>query len=172
MSSFEALQILVVEDNAHMRVIVSAVLQGLGVRTVREARDGVEALSTLASHPVDIALVDFLMVPMDGVAFTRTIRTSPESPNIYLPIVMMTGHSERSRVCEARDAGVTEFIAKPLTARALAMRINSVVARPRAFVRAGGYFGPDRRRRADPRHLGPWRRAEDVQVDTGALALD
>lgn len=172
LSGLEALQVLTVEDNAHMRAIIGAVLQGLGLKDVREARDGEAAMALLREHPVDIALVDFLMKPMDGVQFTRMIRTSPDSPNVYLPIIMMTGHSERSRVCEARDAGVTEFVTKPLTARALALRISAVVHRPRPFVRTGSYFGPDRRRRDDPRYAGHGRRMGDVTVSEEALALD
>lgn len=172
LSGIEALQVLTVEDNAHMRAIIGAVLQGLGLKEVREARDGEAALAMLHAHPVDIALVDFLMTPMDGVQFTRMIRTSPDSPNVYLPIIMMTGHSERSRVCEARDAGVTEFVTKPLTARALALRISAVVHRPRPFVRTASYFGPDRRRRDDPRYAQYGRRAGDVKVDDEAFALD
>ena len=171
-TGLEALRILTVEDNAHMRVIVHTVLQGLGVRTIREARDGEHALSLLREQRFDIALVDFLMQPMDGVIFTRTIRSDPDSPNVYLPIIMMTGHSVRSRVCEARDAGVTEFVTKPLTARALALRINVVVHRPRPFVRTATYFGPDRRRRDDPRYVGHGRRAGDVKTPQDALALD
>jgi hypothetical protein len=74
---------------------------------------------------------------------------------------MMTGHSAVVRVMEARDAGVTEFIAKPLSAKTLLNRLNSVLYQPRAFVRTQTYFGPDRRRRADPAHRGPWRRFDD-----------
>jgi DNA-binding response OmpR family regulator len=66
------------------------------------------------------------------------------------------------RVVEARDAGVTEFIAKPLSARTLLNRLNAVIYHPRAFVRTPSYFGPDRRRRADPAHKGPWRRFDDA----------
>ncbi len=172
LSGLEALQVLTVEDNAHMRAIVGALLQGLGLKDVRHARDGEQALEILGEHPVDIALVDFQMAPMDGVSFTRLIRTGEASPNIYLPIIMMTGHSQRSRVCEARDAGVTEFVAKPLTARALALRIGAVIHRPRPFVRTASYFGPDRRRRDDPRHASLGRRAGDVKAPEEALALD
>ena len=81
---------------------------------------------------------------------------------------VITGHSERWRVMEARDAGVTEFIAKPLTAKAVIDRVNAVIFRPRPFIRTPTFFGPDRRRRADPTYQGPWRRA----ADGGSYALD
>ena len=76
---------------------------------------------------------------------------------------MITGHTERHRVEAARDAGVTEFLAKPITAAHLFSRIAEIVERPRAFVRCESYFGPDRRRRQIDDYAGPWRRAEDFQ---------
>ena len=157
----QALRVLLVDDNPHMRAIVFAMLQGLGVRELLQAKDGAEAMEVMRREPVDIVLVDFLMQPVDGVHFTRELRNSPMSPDIYAPVIMMTGHSERSRVEEARDAGVTEFVVKPLTLRALIGRLEAVIQRPRPFVRTQAYFGPDRRRRMDPDHPGPWRRAAD-----------
>ena len=62
---------------------------------------------------------------------------------------------------EARDVGVNEFLSKPVTARGVLERIAQVVDNPRAFVRTPAYFGPDRRRRADPNYTGPKRRASD-----------
>jgi DNA-binding response OmpR family regulator len=81
---------------------------------------------------------------------------------------MVTGHTERQRVEAARDAGVTEFLAKPITSQNILLRIAEIVDRPRPFVRCDGYFGPDRRRRRDDSHTGPWRRSDD-QADSIAL---
>ena len=170
MSGFESLRVLMVDDNQHMRAIVTAVLAGVGVKQVRETRDGTEALEALRDWPADLALVDFQMSPMDGVEFTRTVRNAADSKNPYLPIIMMTGHSEKSRVFDARDAGVTEFVAKPLTAKAVLDRINAVIYRPRPFVRTASYFGPDRRRKDDPGFAGPWRRSTDQSVAGKAAA--
>lgn len=161
MSSLQALQILLVDDNQHMRAITSAVLQSAGVRRVREAPDGAAALEILREHAIDLAIVDFNMFPLDGVEFTRLVRNSPDSVNPYLPIIMMTGHSEKARVYEARDAGVTEFVVKPITAKAILDRIHAVIFRPRPFVKTDGYFGPDRRRTSATNYRGPMRRASD-----------
>jgi CheY-like chemotaxis protein len=161
MGGLENIRILLVDDNQHMRAIVSTVLTGVGVRYVRETRDGAEALAAMRDWPADVAIVDYQMFPIDGVEFTRIVRNAPDSRNPYLPIVMMTGHSEKSRVLDARDAGVTEFVAKPLTARSILERLQAVIYHPRPFVRSAHYFGPDRRRRDDPSFEGPWRRAAD-----------
>ncbi|MDI1326821.1 MAG: response regulator [Brevundimonas sp.] len=161
MASLSALKILVVDDNAHMRTITSAVLQSAGIRLVREAADGGAALEILRDYAADLVIVDFRMFPLDGVEFTRLVRNSPDTANPYLPIIMMTGHSEKSRICEARDAGVTEFVVKPITAKAILDRIQAVIFQPRPFVKTEDYFGPDRRRRDAPNYKGPMRRAVD-----------
>ncbi len=156
-----AMRVLLVDDNQHMRAIVSAVLAGVGVTNVRECWDGAQALVALRNWPADVAIVDFQMSPVDGVQFTRLVRNAADSPNPFLPVIMLTGYAERAKVEEARDAGVTEFIVKPVTARAVLDRLNNVINRPRPFVRTEEYFGPDRRRRQDPAYTGPWRRKDD-----------
>jgi CheY-like chemotaxis protein len=165
-TGLESLRVLLVDDNQHMRAIVMTVLHGVGVGQVKEARDGSEALEMLRDFPADMAIVDFQMFPIDGVEFTRLVRNSSDSANPYLPIVMMTGHSEKSRVMEARDAGVTEFVAKPVTAKAVLDRINAVIFHPRPFIKSPDYFGPERRRRQDPTYPGPWRRSTDENKAT------
>ena len=168
MSSLKSLNVLLVDDNQNMRAIAAAVLHSADIRNVHEAAEGATAFSLLRQHPIDLAIVDFNMFPLDGVEFTRLVRTGADSPNIYLPIIMMTGHSERSRVYEARDAGVTEFIVKPLTAKAVLDRINAVIMRPRAFIKTDDYVGPCRRRRETPDYSGPFRRASDASRSNAA----
>ncbi len=143
-AAMEDLNVLLVDDNPHMRAILATILRGVGLTRVREADDGEQALAILADWPADIAIVDFLMDKVDGVEFTRRVRNHPASRNPYLPIIMMTGFAERPRVEEARDAGVTEFLVKPVTAQRVIDRLNAVICHPRPFVRSPGYFGPRR----------------------------
>jgi two-component system, chemotaxis family, chemotaxis protein CheY len=158
-TGLEALRVLLADDNPHMREIVGVLLDNFGIKNIRSVEDGSRAMIELRNWEADLAIVDFKMAPVDGVTFTRLIRSSPESRNPYLPIIMMTGHSARARVFEARDAGVNEFVVKPVNARTLLDRIMAVIYRPRPFVRTKDYFGPERRRRADPDYQGPLRRA-------------
>jgi len=155
------LRVLVVDDSKNMRLIVRTVLNALGVQSVREAGDGQAGLNELRASPIDVAIVDWMMEPMDGIEFVHQVRTAEDSPNPFLPIIMMTGHTERHRIFKARDAGITEFLAKPVNAKTLLLRITNIIEQPRPFVRAKGYFGPNRRRRnAD--HNGPERRGAAV----------
>lgn len=162
-ATFDTLKALIVEDNAHMRLLLRELLVAAGIRDVTEASHGGAAVNLLRDRKCDLVLSDLAMGPMDGIAFTRHVRTHESSPNPFVPIIMITGHTGKHRVEEARDAGVTEFLAKPITAAGLYARIAEIVERPRAFVRTDAYFGPDRRRKAMDIYTGPWRRHDDYQ---------
>ena len=161
--AFEHLKILIVEDNQHMRTLLRGLLNSVGIREIVEANNGASALDALREKKCDLILSDLSMAPMNGLEFSRKVRTGDHSPNPFVPIIMITGHTERARVEAARDAGVTEFLAKPITAHSLFSRIAEIVERPRAFVRCEAYFGPDRRRKTLDSYAGPWRRHDDFQ---------
>lgn len=167
--NLERLNFLIVDDNKHMRALVKTILHALGAKNCMEAGDGADAFKELRHFPADIIICDWNMSPLDGLDFVRLVRTGKDSPNPFVPIILLTGHTEMHRVVEARDAGVHEFLAKPISARALYSRIRAIIERPRPFVRTVHYFGPDRRRKANPSYKGPERRkveAESVEGDT------
>jgi two-component system, chemotaxis family, chemotaxis protein CheY len=161
---FDLLKILLVDDNQHMRMLLTEILRALGVRQIFEALDGAEALQLMRDVEMDLVMTDLTMGPLDGIDFVNLLRNSPDSPGPFTPVIMITGHSTMRRVAEARDAGVNEFLAKPVTARGVIHRINLLIEHPRPFIRCAGYFGPDRRRRQDPAFTGPYRRQGDPGV--------
>lgn len=140
------LRVLIVDDSHHMRLILRQVLRSLGMRAVTEAADGTSALAAFRDSQADIIITDWEMEPMDGVKFTRSIRTADDSPNPYVPIIMLTGYAEIQRVHVARDAGINEYLAKPISARRLYGRLVNAVEHVRQFVRSASYAGPCRRR--------------------------
>lgn len=179
--SLDRLNFLIVDDNKHMRALVKTILHALGAKQVTEAADGADAFKELRHFPADIIICDWNMSPLDGLDFVRLVRTGKDSPNPFVPIIMLTGHTEMHRVVEARDAGVHEFLAKPISAKSLYSRIKSIIDRPRPFVRTKTYFGPDRRRRQIA-WKGPDRRkagretaaksAQPVEADAAGLSQD
>ena len=157
---FDRLKILVVDDNQHMRKLVVAILQAFGVTQILEASNGIRALTVMREENPDAVILDWMMDEMNGIEFTKEVRTSATSPNPYVPIIMLTGHTSADCVQQARDAGINEFLAKPVSVKAMLARLTAVIEYPRPFVRTGGYFGPCRRRRNSDEYTGPERRAE------------
>ncbi len=155
---FNRLRILVIDDNTHMRRIVRTLLHGFGAREVYETEDGAAGLEAFTHYSPDIVITDWSMPIFDGLELTQMIRQPGANANPYVPIIMLTGHSEKKRVVQARDAGVTEFLAKPISAKSLYQRVLNIVANPRPFIKSKGYFGPDRRRSTSPAYIGPERR--------------
>lgn len=159
--AMDSVTALVLDDNAHMRGLLRTILTGFGMRQIDEAADCNEAFGIVAAGSIDIAFVDFKLEGPTGIDFCRQIRRAAASPNPFLPIVMVSAYSERSRVIDAVNAGIDEFLVKPIRAVDVANRVNAVIERRRSFVDVPAYFGPDRRRRDDPRFKGPWRRSSD-----------
>jgi CheY-like chemotaxis protein len=155
---FDRLKILVVDDNQHMRKLVVTILQAFGAIQIFEAPNGERAWAQLREINPDVVLLDWQMDGMSGVEFAHLVRTSPQSPNPFLPIIMLTGHTHVDHVRQARDAGVNEFLAKPVSVKAVFTRLVSVIEHPRPFVRTKTYFGPCRRRRGSDEYRGPERR--------------
>jgi two-component system, chemotaxis family, chemotaxis protein CheY len=153
---------LIIDDNGHMRTILATILRSFGCQSIIECPDGAEALGILKSSFVDVILLDISMKPIDGVEFSTMLRRDKEHPARRTPIVMVSGHTERTRIMAARDAGVNEFVAKPVNAASLYERIRAALDHPRPWIETRGYVGPCRRRKADTRYSGPMRRASDA----------
>jgi len=162
-----ALSILVVDDNEQMRTIIGTVLSAAGVGRLYYAADGRAGLDSLATYDIDVAYVDYEMPVMNGLDFIARARAQGGETRLT-PIIMLTGHSDMMRLSAARDRGVNEFLAKPVTARNILLRLESVIMRPRPYIDAPDFFGPDRRRRQIPGYRGPLRRAADNE---GVLEL-
>lgn len=158
---FDRLRILVVDDNQHMRKLVVTILQAFGCTQIVEAVDGEHAWSCLEDANPDVILLDWQMSGMTGLEFVKKVRTDPDSPNPFVPVVMLTGHTHIDHVRMARDAGANEFLAKPVSVKAVLSRLMAVIEHPRPFVRSKRYFGPCRRRRPMDDYRGPERRGAD-----------
>jgi CheY-like chemotaxis protein len=155
---FEEVKALVVDDNRFVLTVLSTTLRGLGVGKVLTAENGEEAIKLLqlgasfATTDIDMIFSDHGMAPVSGMELLEWVR-SQESDNLrFVPFIMMNGEADRRAVLEARDKGVTEYLAKPFSVNSIAERLLAVIDRPRPFVRAPRYFGPDRRRQILPYH--------------------
>ena len=167
--SLDQVNVLIVDDNAHMRNLLSEILRALGAHKIFSAADVSQAYHELALNPIDVAFVDWEMPPDSGLDFVKRIRLSEDSPNPYVPIIMLTANNEMAHVMAARDAGIHEFLVKPVSPRSVYGRLLSVLHSPRPFVRNGDYFGPDRRRR-DSGSGGEGKRETDREPEVAGEA--
>lgn len=140
------LRFLLVDDHPQIRLLVRTILHALGARDMIEASDGGEGLNMMASSQPDIVITDWAMEPMSGVEMVKNIRQSDNNAIKYVPVIMLTGFSERGRIMAARDSGINEYLLKPVSPTSLYSRIRAVIEEPRRFVKTSAYFGPDRRR--------------------------
>jgi len=144
------LVVMIVDDNDHMRRLLRSILEALSISQVREAANGMVALNDSKLMVPDVIITDIMMEPLNGLEFTRMLRDDPSHPATRVPVLMVTGFSEKQHVEAARDAGVTEFLAKPVTVKGVGARLESLLNNPRRFIRSQSFSGPDRRRRQLP----------------------
>ncbi len=148
--SFERLSVLVVEDNTYVRNILQDLLTQLKfgkVVTATDGADAIEFLKTMQNRCVDIIISDYLMSPIDGLLLLRWVRASKDSPNRFIPFIMLSGAADYEYVSAARNMGASEFLAKPFSSMAVSKHILEVIDFPRQFITTQSYYGPDRRRK-------------------------
>ena len=146
-----SLGVLVVDDSQYMRKIVRNLLLNVGVKEVFEASDGVAGLEAIRTIEPDIVVLDWGLPLLNGAELVRIVRSPDVFPVPHVPIIMLSSHADRSRVIEASQIGVNEYLVKPVSAKSLLDRIVSILANPRPIVRVGGYYGPEPRRQfTDP----------------------
>lgn len=156
------LRILIADPYSQLREIIRDILlRGIGVQEVVEAKNGDEALTLLKEMGCDVAILDAAMAPLGGIEITKRVRAGIEGIDPFTPVIIMSGNPEISEIIAARDAGANEYLAKPLSAKLLDLRLNAVIKRPRPFVRSDKFFGPDRRRHGEDGFKGQDRRTND-----------
>ena len=143
------LNLLLVEDNEFVRKSLRAILRAFKVGGVSICSNGTEAIEFLKKVPegaLDLLIADYVMTPIDGLLLLRWLRNSKDSPNRFMPVIMMSGAADLHVVNAARDMGASEFLAKPFSIQSISEHILTAIANPRQFIATRDYFGPDRRR--------------------------
>ena len=118
------LGILIVEDSAEMRKILQGMLTDIGINQVFLAKDGMEALLFMGDcgDMIDMVLADWNMPIMDGGELLRQIRSA--DPDV--PFIMISGRVDRNSILEARNSGVSSYIAKPFSVEQLQKKLTAV----------------------------------------------
>jgi two-component system chemotaxis response regulator CheY len=134
------LDILIVDDNANMRLLVRTILRSFGIPEARQARDGTTALAELERRIPSLIISDWEMAPMNGLDFLRAVRRIGREPVCFVPIIVLTAHASRQLIEQAFAAGATQLLVKPVTPANLLQRVNWVLEDSRPFMRAGDIY--------------------------------
>jgi diguanylate cyclase (GGDEF)-like protein len=117
------LRVLIVEDDRIVRMLLESWLKDECHHTVMTAKNGLEALSVALDFKPHVVLTDWLMPVMDGLELCRTLRSSDWGQNIY--VLMLTSVDAENELVNAFDAGVDDYLTKPVNMRALNARLKA-----------------------------------------------
>jgi two-component system chemotaxis response regulator CheY len=155
------LNVLVVDDSHSMQMLLQSILRAMNIRSVSAANSVESALGLLRAGFFDLVMLDWVMPDdMDGLQMTRLIRDGQAGVERFVPIIMLSGNNRPEDVCAARDAGVTEYMTKPVSVQSLYKHIVAVIENPRRFVASQTFNGPDRRRVGGRVYTGEERRKD------------
>lgn len=148
------LRILVIEDYPFIAELMQSLLHEMGVgkvtiaNNVNAARNKIDSANARdsADH-IDAAILDWLMPDGTGLELLRWVRSHESEGIRFMPVIVCSAHASQEMVAQSRDAGANEVMVKPVSADKLARRLLHVIDKPRPFLKAGDFFGPDRRRR-------------------------
>jgi two-component system, chemotaxis family, chemotaxis protein CheY len=146
-SPFADSSILIIDEDWFTNNLMAAVLMEFETGQIKRAGSYEEARDIINSEDIDCIICDWLQSRRHGLDLIKYVRRSKRKDRWKVPIVLYTGYTEFDKVLEARDAGVHEIVAKPITPGAVMRKLFSAMNSERNFVRSESYSGPDRRRR-------------------------
>ena len=120
-----AKKILVIDDSASLREVVSIALHGAGYEVV-QAADGKQALDKLDGSRIHLAICDVNMPVMDGISFVKEVKKRQEYR--FLPIIMLTTESRESRKQEGQMAGAKAWVVKPFRPEQMLHAVSKLIS--------------------------------------------
>lgn len=127
--------ILVVDDDPHIRKLVTVFLQKEGFKTI-ESPDGVEALIQMESNKADLVVLDIMMPNMDGWDLCRELRALYD-----IPLLMLTAKGETSQKVKGFNLGTDDYLVKPFDPLELVVRVKALLKRYQIAVSKTVQFG-------------------------------
>ena len=127
MSLREQLRVMVVDDTATSRGLITDALGAFGIQHVRSANSGTAALADLAAHPAHLVISDMNMPGMDGLQLLSTLRKSPRTAKVGF--LLITGRASNEIISEGKRLGMNNFVAKPFENKDLLRAVEAIVGR-------------------------------------------
>jgi len=162
-------RVLVIDSASASARMAGDLMKSMGARQIALATRTDRAFGVLAEFEPQIVLTELAGPHLDGLDFTRRLRRSAAASR-HAPVIMITTEATAASIVAARNAGVHEFLRKPYTAGDLFRRVENVVLKPRPWIEAQTYVGPDRRRFNSGEFDGAKKRRTDAFKPAGAAA--
>ncbi len=153
---FGDLRMVIVGGKTHAVQVMRQVLGIIGVRQIQAVADAAAAIDLLCHQSFSAVFCDETVLGAGGLDFGRAARRAKGLLNPMVPIFLVCGGPRRRDVEAARDAGFTDVLTRPVSAATIMRKLDLALGRPRPFIVASDFFGPDRR--GGPR---AWFRGED-----------
>jgi len=164
-------RVLILEPQPASARLLTELLKDLGAARVYVEPTAFKAMAVAKSEEPDVIFTEFSGPGLDGLVFTRQLRRSDFRCR-KAPVIMATSEATAAAIMGARDCGVHEFLRKPFNLKDLVRRIEAVTLKPRDWVEAVQYVGPDRRRFNSGDYKGPKKRKADAAADTHAMRIE
>jgi CheY-like chemotaxis protein len=154
-------RVLVLDSNQASARLLSELLRDLGAKEIYNEPSNVLAIAALKKFDPQIVFSDVSGPGLDGLQFIHGLRRS-ELASRYAPVIVVTAEATAGAILGARNAGAHEFLRKPFTIKDLMRRLDASILRPRDWVEAMNYVGPDRRRFNSGDYAGLRKRQADM----------
>ena len=166
--NFENLTALIVDNDQYSNEILSQILRGFGLNQYTIVEQGEEAKRRLQSNRYDLLFCEVKLSDISAAELVRWVRRLPNPAVKYIPIIGLTGYTQKANVLALRDSGANFIVSKPIAPNILFDRVTWSAKTTRPFIETDSYVGPCRRFR----NLGPpdgvGRRSTDLSAAIGA----
>ena len=163
-------KVLIVDPVASSARMLGDLMRNIAQAQIWTAPTTARGLVMASQVDPQVIFVELSGQDVDGVDFARQLRRGHLNCR-QAPLIMVTATATAAAILAARDAGVHEFLRKPYTARDLLRRLEAVTLRPRDWVEAVDYIGPDRRRFNSGDYSGPLKRRSDAKATPEATRI-
>ncbi len=163
-------RVLIADPNMASARLLLDIMKSLGAREIVTEADEHRVMDHARELEPGLIFTERSGPRLDGERLAKMIRRSNLACR-RSPIIMMTADATATSIKGARDSGVHEFLRKPFTSADLFRRVENVALKPRDWVEAVGYVGPDRRRFNSGEYAGPQKRRADKPATAAEAAV-
>lgn len=163
-------RVVIADPNMASARLLLDIMKSLGAREVVAETDETRVLEIIRQMEPGVVFTERTGPKLDGESLTRKLRRSSLASR-RVPVIMVTADATATTIKGARDCGVHEFLRKPFTANDLFRRVENVALKPRDWIEAVVYVGPDRRRFNSGEYAGPQKRKADAPTSAAEAAL-